>query len=60
MLIYRVLWQFILLDVELSSDVMSLRMEEYHQKTMEKIFRSVQVTMINVRGQFKKKLTVYL
>lgn len=49
-----------LLDLELSSDVVSLSVEEYDHKTMEKIFRSVQVTVINMRGQFKKQLTIYL
>lgn len=49
-----------LLDVELLSGIISLSVEEPDHKTMEKIFRSVQVTVINMRGQFKKKLTIYL
>lgn len=35
-------------------------MQEYDHKTMEKMFGSVEVSVINVRGQFKKKLTIYL
>jgi len=48
------------LDVEHLSDVISLSVEEYRHKTMEKIFRSLQVKVINVRGLLKKKLSIYL
>lgn len=49
-----------LLDLELSSDAIWVSMQEYDHKTMEKMFGSVEVSVINVRGQFKKKLTIYL
>lgn len=44
----------------LSSDDIPLNVEEYDLKTIENIFRSVQVTVMNVRGQFKKKRNIYL
>lgn len=60
MLVYRFLWQFMLLDPELSPDAISLSMEEYDHKAMQKIFKTVQINVLNLRGQFKKQLTIYL